>query len=169
MDANTLAHFVRRQLFKKNMKVADAVRKSQIGAYTFHTIVQGKAKNPRIKTLKEVAVALELSLIDLLLQSEGIKIDPEISRVNKKFQDKDWHSKMYVESANALGQVLRSKNLILKHQHAIELIDEIYDFHNKFNKEDIDFTFVNWLTNKYIEEVTLNDKNSGQNRSNNPI
>lgn len=162
MDADKIASFVKEQLFRKNMNVADAVRKSNIGSYTFHAVIQGKAKNPRINTLEEVASVLGLSLVDLLLQNEGVKKEQEPSPTIKKFQGKEWKGRIYAESARILDQVLKKFQTTFQHQDAVELLEEIYDFHCQSNKENIDFTFVEWIAKKYIEKINKLSANDNQ-------
>lgn len=149
-----MAQFIRDQLIKKNIPLSKVIKQGSLSRYTFYTLMQGKAKSPKISTLEEIAKIIGCSVIELLtgeIKKEGYYKSP--------FFDENWQGRIFAESARVLYHVLKATNITLRYQQALELIDEICKFCLKFNKENIDVSFVEWTLEKYLSQssASIND------------
>jgi transcriptional regulator with XRE-family HTH domain len=117
---------------------------------TIHNLTTGRSKNPTLKNLRALSKAFHCTVSELVGEDEFYGTtsaeDVAISA---------WNHELYVDTLLTVGKLLGSQKEPLKKMHIHKVIEDVYRYSLKKNKETVDLDFAEWKL-----EDTLSQKSA---------
>ena len=121
-------------------------RKAGLNIGTVNNILIGTSSNPTAETLKAIADVFDCSVDELLGRKVKHLGDKDTSL--KAFKEYKWSPELYTSIIEELNRQIKNRNLAISSDQVIAMINEIYLYSLKKDKELIDVALVEWLLDK---------------------
>lgn len=140
---------IQTRMSHKGLTIYGLEKKAGLNRSAVRNILQGFSKKPSADALLSIAHALECSVDDLLGPSNN-NATTNIKTISKNRNLHAWNEDLYLEAVKIVTQALNEKELQLKSEQVINLINEAYKY--SLDKEDdtIDADFAKWLVRQSV-------------------
>lgn len=123
-------------------------RKAGLNIGTVNNILIGTSSNPTAETLKAIADVFDCSVDELLGRKVKNSDDKDTSL--KHFKEYKWNPELYTSIIEELNKQIKNRNLTISSDQVIGMINEIYLYSLKKDKELVDEALVEWLLDKTL-------------------
>lgn len=124
-------------------------RKAGLNVGAVNNILSGSSTNPTAETLMALATAFDCTIDELLgrkvkaLESQSFNV--------QSFKDYKWNSDLFISISKELDKQIKSRHLPpIPSDKALLLINEIYLYSLKKNKEVAEESLIEWLLDKSL-------------------
>ena len=131
-----------------DMNVRALERKAGLNIGTVNNILHGASANPTAETLIALATAFDCTIDDLL--NRAIKSSKESSATNQNFKPFKWNPTLFSSIVSELNKQLKTRAISINSDKALTLIQEVYLYSLKKNKEIAEESLVEWLLDKSL-------------------
>lgn len=146
----SLSTSLRSRMKEKRLTAKALAHITGVKESTIHNLTTGRSKNPTLKNLKALAKAFQCTVSELVGEEEGYGISPS-EDVNT---NAGWNHQLYVDTLLTVGKLLGNQKITLKRTHIHKVIEDVYRYSLRKNKETVDLDFAEWKL-----EDTLSQKN----------
>jgi transcriptional regulator with XRE-family HTH domain len=148
--AANLRSQIKSRMESMGVNVRALERKAGLNTGAVNNILHGASANPTAETLNALANAFECT-IDDLLGRKGNQVTYTSSETKfKNFQPYEWHHSLYISIIDELKKQLSKKQLSIDAEKALYLINEVYFYSLKKQKETADESLIEWLLDKAL-------------------
>ena len=121
-------------------------RRAGLNIGTVNNILIGSSSNPTAETLKAIADAFDCSLDELL--GRKIKTNNDKDDNFKNLKEYKWSPELFASIITEFNKQIKDRNLSVSSDKAMFIINEVYIYSLKKNKEIVDETLIEWLLDK---------------------
>jgi transcriptional regulator with XRE-family HTH domain len=140
---------IKNRINSMNINVRALERKAGLNIGTVNNILHGTSTNPTAETLIALAKAFECT-IDDLLNIENNKNMNESANNFESFQSFQWNSSLFLSIVVELNKQIKNKHLYINSGKVLSIINEIYLYSLKKNKDTVEESLVEWLLEKSL-------------------
>jgi transcriptional regulator with XRE-family HTH domain len=144
--STTLKLQIKNRIKAMDLNVRALERKAGLNIGTVNNILHGISTNPTAETLIALAKAFECTLDDLINQNNTNKLEGDL----KNFKIFQWNPSLFLSIISELNKQLKNKHLSIDSEKALLIINEIYLYSLKKNKDIVDESLVEWLLEKSL-------------------
>ena len=123
-------------------------RKAGLNIGTVNNVLIGTSSNPTAETLKAIADVFDCSVDELLGRKPKSTSDKDTSL--KQFKEYKWNQQLYASIIEELNKQIKNRNLVISSDQVIGMINEIYLYSLKKDKDLVDEALVEWLLDKTL-------------------
>lgn len=145
--SNDIKSQIKNRMQAMDLSVRALERKAGLNIGAVTNILHGTSANPTTETLVALATAFDCSIDDLLNRAK--KTSQEAS-VNQHFQPFQWNGKLFLSIVSELNKQLYSRGVSISSDKSLALIQEVYLYSLKKNKEVAEESLVEWLLDKSL-------------------
>ena len=144
----TLSQSLRSRMKERRLTAKALAHITGVKESTIHNLTTGRSKNPTLKNLRALSTAFHCTVSELVGEEEfgGSAGDESVAPV--------WNHNLYVDTLLTVGKLLGSKKESLKRMYIHKVIEDVYRYSVKKNKEKVDMDFAEWKL-----DDTLSQKN----------
>lgn len=129
---------------QKNMSAIDIERETGLNKNTVYSITTGASKNPSASTLMLLSKALNISLEDLVLNSEGSSKEKTLSKQEML---------AYAEATSTLVESIIKRKREVTMSRLLTIINDSYKYALEVNPPSVDMRYLNHiLDGKYQKD-----------------
>lgn len=135
---------IQTRMSNKGLTVYGLEKKAGLNRSAVRNILQGFSKKPSADVLLSIASALECGVDDLLGPGNN-NISTNIKTISKNRNLHTWNEDLYLQAVKIVAKAINEKELQLKSEQVINLINETYKYSLDKGSEMIDADFAKWL------------------------
>ena len=134
-----------RRLTAKALSYVTGVKES-----TIHNLTTGRSKNPTLKNLRAISKAFHCTVSELVGEDEfyGATSTEDVAMAA-------WNHKLYVDTLLTVGKLLGDQKASLKRMHIHKVIEDVYRYSLKKNKETVDLDFAEWKLEDIVAQKVI--------------
>ena len=141
---------IKTRMDSKNLSVYALEKKARLKRSAVRNILQGFSKKPSAEVLISIAEVLECGLEDLV-GARNTSFITNKSRTNVKTSNNHtWNEKLYIDAVKSISKSMDEKNLLLKSDKIINLINETYKYSLDKKSDKIDQDFSRWSISRNL-------------------
>lgn len=144
----TLSESLRSRMKERRLTAKALAHVTGVKESTIHNLTTGRSKNPTLKNLRSLCKAFHCTVSELVGEEEFAGGSAEESTPTA------WNHALYVDTLLIVGKLLDSKKAPLKRMHIHKVVEDVYRYSLKKNKESVDLDFAEWK----LEDI-LSQKN----------
>ncbi len=129
-----------------NLSASALEKKAGLRPSTLHNILLGRVKNPTIESIQSIAKALNCS-VSTLIGDESYSFFEVLEKSNEALP---WSYNLYIDALQNIIKILSKSKVELTKRELHELIEEIYTYSIKTEKNSVDKVFAEWAISKMI-------------------
>ena len=146
------AIYLQKQLSERieasNLSVNALEKKAGLKRSAVRNILQGFSKKPSADVLLSIAEALNCTVDDLIGSKSSDIVSSSIKSTSKIHNLNPWNDTLYIEAVKLVSKILREKDLQLKSEQTIALINESYKYSLDKGSDKVDVDFTRWLVGR---------------------
>jgi transcriptional regulator with XRE-family HTH domain len=132
-----------------NFSVNALEKKAGLKRSAIRNILQGFSKKPSADVLLSIAAALNCTVDDLIgSRGSGDAVSSSIKPASKPRNLHAWNDALYIEVVKLVSKILHEKDLQLKSEQVIALINESYKYSLDKGSDEVDVDFTKWLVER---------------------
>lgn len=132
----TLSENLRSRMKERRLTAKALAQITGVKESTIHNLTTGRSKNPTLKNLRALCKAFTCTVSDLVGEEEFGGAEDGTPAA--------WNNQLYVDTLMAVGKLLGSKKAPLRKMHIHKVIDDVYRYSLRKNKEVVDSDFAEW-------------------------
>ncbi len=132
-----------------NFSVNALEKKAGLKRSAVRNILQGFSKKPSADVLLSIAEALNCTVDDLIGSRSSSDVVPSnIKSTSKPRNLHPWNDTLYIEAVKLVSKILHEKDMQLKSEQTIALINESYKYSLDKGSDEVDVDFTKWLVER---------------------
>ncbi len=146
----TLSASIKGKMKEKRLTAKALASITGVKESTIHNLTTGRSKNPTLKNLRALAKAFQCTVSELVGDEElhvMISGDEPAAMAT-------WNHKLYIDTLLTVGKLLDTQNVFLKKMHIYKVIEDVYRYSQKKNKETVDVDFAEWKLEDTVSQKT---------------
>jgi transcriptional regulator with XRE-family HTH domain len=146
----TLSTSLRNRMKEKRLTAKALAHVTGVKESTIHNLTTGRSKNPTLKNLRALSKAFHCTVSELVGEDEFYG---ETSA--QEAAPSVWNHELYVDTLLTVSKLLGTKKAQLKRMHIHKVIEDVYRYSLKKNKESVDIDFAEWKLEDALSQKNL--------------
>lgn len=142
-----LKFYIAQRIKELNINIYSLEKSSGLGSRAIRNIIDGSSKNPGIKVICAIALALNCSIDDMVGLQKDIK-QPE--KINRKYK---WHTTLFLKVIQNVIKYIEEKKYTISMEDVLYFIEKIYIF--SIDTLELDQKFLQWLIDEKMSDTKL--------------
>lgn len=145
---DSLRQQIKSRIEAMDISIRSLERKAGLNIGAINNIISGASANPTTETLMALATALDCSIDELL--GRDIKSNSAPADALEGFKPFKWNHNLFTSISNELDTQLANRKLSISSKQALSIIQDVYLYSLKKNKEQVEESLVEWLIDKTL-------------------
>ena len=137
---------IKTRMEKMNTNVRALERKAGLNVGVVNNILNGASANPTAETLSALADAFSCSIDELLNRNSSLSNEVNIDA----FAPYDWNKMLFANIMTEFDKEVGSRGSNISAKQALQIIEEIYLYALKKNRENVDSGLIEYLLDKVV-------------------